>query len=70
MGDFDGSAAFELINTLQEHDDDSAKITINTDGLYHIYPFGVEVFQKKVPFTKLRHDVIITGHHATEMASL
>lgn len=69
-GDFDGTSAFELINALKEHDDDCAKIYINTDGLFHIYPFGVDVFQKNGAINKLHHDVIITGEHATEITPL
>ncbi len=48
MGDFDGSSAFELINTLKEHNGNSVKIFINTGGLSSLHPFGLDVFQKIV----------------------
>ena len=67
MGDFDGSSAFELVNTLKKYTADGEKIYINTGGLSHLYPFGVEVFKKKCPISKLYHDLIFTGEHATEI---
>ena len=69
-GDFDGSSAFELINTLKEHNRSSAKVYINTDGLASLYPFGMDVFQKKCTVNRLCRDLIFIGEHATEIAPL
>ena len=43
-GDFDGSAADELLNALQEHLNDTACICIDTSNLKKIHPFGRDVF--------------------------
>jgi len=66
-GDFDGSSAFELINTLEEHNGDGKKTFINTSGLFYIHPFGLSVFRKKFNNSKLWRNLMITGEHATEM---
>ena len=47
-GDFDGSSAHELINTLIEHSTDFYQIFIDTNDLKTIHPFGRDVFQKKL----------------------
>ena len=46
-GDFDGSSAHELFNTL-EHSTGFDQIFIDTNDLNTIYPFGRDVFQKKL----------------------
>ena len=43
-GDFDGSSAFELLNTLKENLNSTKRILIDTNNLKKIYPFGREVF--------------------------
>ena len=43
-GDFDGSSAFELLNTLKDNLNGTKCIIINTNKLKKIYPFGQEVF--------------------------
>ena len=45
IGDFDGSSAHELINKLTEINGKSPKVTIHTNGLKTIHPFGVQIFQ-------------------------
>lgn len=45
-GDFDGSSAHELINTLKKGDSKVAKVMIHTGGLKTIHPFGQDVFRK------------------------
>jgi hypothetical protein len=67
-GDFDGSSAAELINTLKEQNDSRAKVYINTDGLASLYPFGMDVFQKKCNVNRLSRDLIFIGEHAAEIA--
>ena len=39
-GDFDGTSAHELINTLKSYSTDVDQIFINTNGLKTIHPFG------------------------------
>ena len=53
-GDFDGSSAYELLNTVQENLNKAACIFIDTGRLKKIYPFGREVF----------------GHHLLELSKL
>ena len=47
-GDFDGSSAYELINTLAKNDKGYYQIFIDTNDLKTIYPFGKEVLEKKL----------------------
>lgn len=46
IGDFDGSSAYELINTLIEHSAGLWDVFIDTNNLETVYPFGRDVFQK------------------------
>ncbi len=48
-GDFDGSSASELINTLAEKQGRRHQIFINTSKLGTIHPFGQEVLQRRLP---------------------
>ncbi|MFO7554987.1 MAG: hypothetical protein R6W88_07260 [Desulfobacterales bacterium] len=52
-GDFDGSSAHELINTLTERCKGIYDIFIDTNDLKSIHPFGIEVFQKNLCLSKL-----------------
>ena len=58
-GDFDGSSAHELINTLMEHGSRCYQIFINTNGLKAVHPFGRDVFQKKLDTIGKRFDNLI-----------
>ena len=44
-GDFDATSAWELIYAIKKLPAESPKISIQTDGLRNIHPFGVDVFQ-------------------------
>ena len=44
-GDFDGSAAHELLNAINTCSRNTDKIIIHTDGLKEVHPFGKAVFQ-------------------------
>jgi anti-anti-sigma regulatory factor len=52
-GDFDGSSAHELINTLTERGKDIFEIFIDTNELKSVHRFGVEVFQKNLCLCEL-----------------
>ena len=54
-GDFDGSSAFELINTLSETKADLRKIIVDTSDLTTIHSFGKHVFEKKIGNVKNRY---------------
>jgi hypothetical protein len=47
-GDFDGNSAHELIDTLIKHGKGFYQVFIDTNDLKTIYPFGRNVFQKKL----------------------
>jgi len=67
-GDFDGSSAFELVNTLNEHHAHIKNIFIQTCGLASIHPFGMRVFQKHCKLNRLSGRVTFTGKYRNEMA--
>jgi hypothetical protein len=54
-GDFDGSSADELLNTLQELLNDTACICIDTSNLKKIHPFGRDVFAHHLFKLKKHH---------------
>jgi hypothetical protein len=53
MGDFDGSSAFELLNTLKENLNCTECILIDTHELQAVYPFGRAVFYYN--FSKIKN---------------
>jgi hypothetical protein len=61
-GDFDGSSAYELINTIADYGKGLYEIFINTNELKIIYPFGIEVFQKRLGALKKQfHGINFVG---------
>jgi len=68
MGDFDGSSAFELINTLNAYYGRGAKMVVNTEGLSAIHPFGLGVFQKNYYRNKLSRGLAFTGKYGDTFA--
>jgi anti-anti-sigma regulatory factor len=61
-GDFDGSSAHELINTLIAHRTGLWDISIDTNNLKTINPFGIDVFQKNLKGIKKQlKSLIIVG---------
>jgi len=47
-GDFDGTSAYELLETLKEYGSIFYQIFIDTHDLKTVHSFGREVFQKKL----------------------
>jgi hypothetical protein len=47
-GEFDGSAACELIKQIEEESSGASKIMVGTSELQCIHPFGVTVFKNKI----------------------
>ncbi|MBI5581777.1 MAG: hypothetical protein HY895_21695 [Deltaproteobacteria bacterium] len=43
-GDFDATSAYELIHAIKKLPENTRKISIHTNGLKNIYPFGLNVF--------------------------
>jgi anti-anti-sigma regulatory factor len=67
-GDFDGSSALELINTLKDNYSKAEKIVIDTQGLCSIHPFGRDVFWKNCTLlNKKSRNVIFTGAHSRQL---
>jgi len=63
-GDFDGNSAYELLETLKKYDSGSYQIFIDTNDLKTIYPFGKEVFQKKLgTFKQQLSNLIFIGEN-------
>lgn len=58
-GDFDGTSAYELLETLKKNSNGFYQIFIETDDLKTIYPFGKEVFQKKLGIFKQQSSHLI-----------
>jgi hypothetical protein len=69
-GDFDGSSAHELINTLADYGKGFYEIFINTNDLKIIYPFGRQVFQKRLRDLKKQfNNITFVGGNKQEMGS-
>jgi hypothetical protein len=68
-GDFDGSSALELINTIEEYGVGFHQISIDTNDLKTIYPFGRNVFQKNLGrFNKKWNRLIFIGENEHNIA--
>jgi len=69
IGDFDGSSAHELLNVLKSNCIGASKVFIHTSCLKHIYPFGREIFHKKLEALTCRSvSVLFTGEEALQLA--
>ncbi len=68
MGDFDGSSAYELINTLEKYHGNGGKVFIHTCALSSVHPFGLEVFQKNCSVKKLSQSLTFTGEYGDTIA--
>jgi hypothetical protein len=67
-GDFDGSSAHELINTLKKYGSRFYQIFIDTDDLNVIHSFGKDVFQKYYGFFDTRmKNLIFIGRNKLEL---
>jgi anti-anti-sigma regulatory factor len=65
-GDFDGTSAYEVINTMLENGR-THRIFIHTAGLKEIHPFGKAILEKNLfMFKKQDIEVIFTGEHASQ----
>ena len=68
-GDFDGSSAYELINTLKKNGKDFIQIFIDTNDLNTLYPFGLDVFQNNNALAKKYSSFIFIGKHKHSFAA-
>ena len=69
-GDFDGSSAYEFINTLTEHGKGFYEIFIDTNDLKTIHPFGKDVFQKNLSYSnKIDRNLVFIGRNGHEIGT-
>ena len=69
MGNFDGSSAYELINTIKHHCGKNGKIVVHTGGLAVIHPFGLSVFHKNWAISKKEsRSITFAGKHGSTLA--
>jgi hypothetical protein len=69
VGDFDGSSAYELINTLKKYRGIVGRIFIHTCFLSSVYSFGLDVFQKSCTIKKLSRILTFTGEYGNKFAT-
>jgi len=70
-GDFDGSSAFESLDTVKENAVGLQRVCIYSSGFKTIYPFRLHVFGKN--FSDLKgssFQLLATGEHAQKIALL
>lgn len=68
-GDFDGTSAYELFDTLKKYDSLFYQIFIDTSDLKTVHPFGREVFQKKLgTFKQKFNNFIFIGENGHKIA--
>ena len=68
-GDFDGSAALELICILKKRCDQTLRIFIHTEGISAVLPFGRGVFQRRCALPNRGRPILVfTGKHARKIA--
>jgi len=69
-GDFDGTSAYELINTLAEHGKGFYEIFIDVNEIKSIHPFGRDVFQKNLRSSnKLYRNLVFIGKNGHEIGT-
>jgi anti-anti-sigma regulatory factor len=68
-GDFDGNSAYELLETLKKYNNGSYQIFIDMNDLKTIYPFGKQVFQKKLGICKQQiSNLIFIGENGQKIS--
>ena len=69
MGDFDGTSAHQLLNTLETNSRGASNIFIHTSCLKHIDPFGRTTFHNNIrQFKKGPLRLVFTGDNSEELA--
>ena len=67
-GDFDGTSAYELINTIKDHGNNFYQIFIDNNDLRTIYAFGRNVFQKNFGDLEKLSNLIFIGENERHLA--
>jgi len=68
-GDFDGTSAHELINTLKSCGPDVHQVFINTNGLRSVHPFGQVVLSRNLNGINVHgRNLVFIGNHSRRLA--
>jgi hypothetical protein len=68
-GDFDATSAYELIYAIKKLPEDTGKISIHTNGLKTIYPFGLNVFFRLMSSLNGQSTkIVFKGNNAAQLA--
>ena len=68
IGDFDGSSAHELLNSLKKNCYKTSMIFVHTSCLKQIHPFGRDVFRNNLDILKgMSKAVLFTGEDASQL---
>jgi len=68
-GDFDATSAYELIYAIKKLPEDTLKISIYTNGLETIFPFGLDVFSKYMSSLNGQSTkIVFTGNNASQLS--
>ena len=68
-GDFDATSAYELINAIKKVPEDAVRISIHTNGLKNIYPFGLDIFYKIMRSLNVQSTkIVFTGDYAAQLS--
>jgi hypothetical protein len=68
-GDFDATSAYELIYAIKKLPEGTVRISISTDGLRNIHPFGLDVFHRFMDGLNGQSSRIgFTGSHASRLS--
>jgi ABC-type transporter Mla MlaB component len=68
-GDFDATSAYELIHAIKKLPDDTAKISIHTNGLKNVHPFGSNVFCRLMnSLNGQSTKIVFKGNNASQLS--
>jgi len=66
LGDFDGSSACELLNTLETQKETARCVFVHTDALKAVNDFGRAIFERGfVATTRGPAEIVFKGHKLT-----
>ena len=68
MGEFDGSSAYELIDTLKKYSGIVRRVFIHTRSLSSVHSFGLDVFRKNYDIKRLSYVLTFTGEYRDRLA--
>ena len=69
-GDFDGTSAHELLDTVRKRAVHTSRVFIHTSNLKDIHPFGLQVFHSNMDILKGRSlEFVFTGEYASKFES-